>query len=139
MPEILPKGVKDLRGLTFGSLTPQFITEIKYGEGAVWHCACECGEAHEVLSSHLLRGRVRWCLNCARKHRVVQLADARKYRGIDGVSVSQAGAYDMLTALERAEVDEMLARRRRNNIEITPALIASCVSTVRCAPALMAA
>lgn len=58
--------VKDMAGLTFGRLTVQSIDHIKDGQGAMWRCACSCGESTVVLGAHLRSSRVLSC-GCYRK------------------------------------------------------------------------
>jgi hypothetical protein len=121
----LPKGTRDLTGQTFGSLTPQYVVEMIPGAGALWHCDCACGGSHEVLATHLRRGRSRYCERCAREHRKEQLARARSsIRSIDGMRAVPI-ASDLPPAA-RPYFDEMIARRRRMGVRITLALIASC-------------
>ena len=52
------KTYKDLTGQTFGKLTAIKPTTMKDGNHMYWLCLCECGNTHEVASSHLQSGNV---------------------------------------------------------------------------------
>src|SRR3990167_1125720 len=59
------KPVADLRGRTFGRLTPLAYEMVPIGltgrRMVKWRCLCECGKEHSVLAVHMMRGKTRSC------------------------------------------------------------------------------
>ena len=133
---LLPRGVKNLAGRTFGELTPLSIARIVPGGGALWSCSCSCGGPREALASALVRGDVTRCAACARSRRVSYLHEAKRRslltRG-DSNSDYQRNwrAYvARMTTGQRAEFDRMIASRRRLGAGITDAVRAGVVEVV---------
>lgn len=128
MEDELPKGARNLTGQRFGSLIPQYIVKIIPNEGALWFCLCVCGSDHTVLATDLLRGRTHYCLQCARAHRQEQLRDARsnilRFDGVTRKTLARPGGD--LPPEARAVFEDMIERRRRAGVPITPQLVASC-------------
>lgn len=46
---------RDLTGLRFGSLTVLGPTEKRQGGRILWHCACDCGNTRDVVTSYLVK------------------------------------------------------------------------------------
>lgn len=57
----LPQNVRDIRGRTFGRLTPLRYAGRHKNRGALWECRCACGAVHVVRSSSLVAGEIRSC------------------------------------------------------------------------------
>ena len=52
---------ENLKGQRFGKLVAMYPTSMKDGSHMYWVCQCDCGNQHEVASSHLKRGSVQSC------------------------------------------------------------------------------
>jgi hypothetical protein len=118
----------DLSGQEFGSLTAQYIIRIIPHQGALWSCTCACGGTHQALASALIRGRIPYCKACARAHRQLQLKQARsnilRFDGLSRKALLQPAAD--LSESERYYFNQLVARRRKVGVTITPAIEASC-------------
>jgi hypothetical protein len=136
----LPKGVKDLAEQAFGKLTAKFIVEFKTGCGAIWRCACACGEERDVLAHDLRRGGVTCCERCADQVRAARLrlgpARAAQLRLVrPAEDADEPGAYEHdwryhlagMDGARRAFYDTMIAKRRRLGIPITDDIRSSAV------------
>lgn len=55
------KTFENLKGQRFGKLIAMYPTSMKDGSHMYWVCQCDCGNQHEVASSHLKRGDVQSC------------------------------------------------------------------------------
>jgi hypothetical protein len=141
MPLLLvPKGVKNLAGRTdLGDLIPERIIEIVPDKGAVWECRCVCGETRNVLANVLLAGRVVACERCARAKRTAQLQAAwsRAYAAGAFRPGRQAGLdrgwrehLEAMTDGQRAEYDDMIARREKMGVAVTERVRAEAVDAV---------
>lgn len=65
---------KDLTGQVFGRLTVQYCKQrsSRKGNGAtVWRCLCDCGNFHDVRSTHLIQGATKSC-GCIHKEMLSQ-------------------------------------------------------------------
>jgi hypothetical protein len=132
---LLPRGVRNLAGLTFGELTPYSIVEIVPGEGALWQCSCSCGGTRQVVAHLLIAGRVKRCESCARERRTLRLIDAKRksVAARDSNSDYQRNwraHVARMTTGQRAELGRLIAGRRRVGVEITEAVMAGLVEVV---------
>lgn len=120
----MPMPIRDLRGLSFNDLKPQFIVAVIPHKGARWFCLCECGSSHVALAGDLVRKRAR-CADCARKNRLVQLSEARRQRRLRSTATiySWEPHRARLGSRQRAQFDSMLSGRRRLGIQITLAIV----------------
>src|SRR5690554_849704 len=57
---------KDLTGMEFGRLRAVSVHSRSRNGHIRWTCKCECGGTHDVLSTHLLSGKVNHC-GCLKK------------------------------------------------------------------------
>ena len=55
------KTFENLKGQRFGKLIAMYPTSMKDGSHMYWVCQCDCGNQHEVSSSHLKDGTVQSC------------------------------------------------------------------------------
>ena len=56
--------LKDLTNLQFDKLTAKYIHSKDRNRHIRWHCVCECGNTHDVLSTHLVSGMITHCGCC---------------------------------------------------------------------------
>jgi len=52
---------KDLTGLTFGNLSCLRAVSRSRNGHVRWDCKCSCGNSHEVMSTHLVSGKITHC------------------------------------------------------------------------------
>lgn len=55
------KTFENLKGQRFGKLIAMYPTSMKDGSHMYWVCQCDCGNQHEISSSHLKDGTVQSC------------------------------------------------------------------------------
>jgi hypothetical protein len=136
---LLPRGARNLAGLPFGDLTAERIVKVVPRKGALWRARCRCGRTREVFAYALTAGQVRRCRECRRARRTEYLIAAhRRARSNETVVQIRATRFErrwelhlgQMTEGMRALFDDLVARRARQGIVITPRLKSQIVDVV---------
>jgi len=75
----MPNVAKDLTGVRFGRLVVLDRVGTKNGK-PLWRCECDCGNIHDVSSTHLLRGSTKSC-GCYRPDHAKELHTKHNGKG----------------------------------------------------------
>jgi hypothetical protein len=63
------KNIKEMLGVKYGIMTVTGFSHIRAGQGAFWHCKCECGKLKTISGKHLRKTKPNSC-GCQTKRKI---------------------------------------------------------------------
>lgn len=73
--------LRDIKDQKFGRLTAKYVQSRDRNGHVRWHCECECGNSKDVLSTHLVRGKIVSCGCWIKKGK-----EHKQWTGYEGLS-----------------------------------------------------